>query len=370
MITVTEKEIDRWKSAPQTPMKWDHYPWEVGEKRLPVKVAFGSGLNSTAMLIGCHFQGRPVDKILFADTGGERPITMQHKDRMSDWLQARGYPEIETVFYTNADGERITLEEKCLKEGMLPSLAYGNKACSAKYKLNVQKKHMRNWEAARRAWDQNELVVDLVGYDIGESHRYAGPSEEGDRYRVEYPLVRWRWDRRDCRRTVAFAGLEPPPKSSCFFCPSMNVEEIKRLKQENPKLYERALRLERNAQPNLQEDSFVEGLGGPLSWNKLDKKLETQEELDLPNETPRKQECMCFDGTRGDGDEVVDDACSDEKNLPFPVERAAELDAAYQARRDERDNANEEVDVSVEQLEMTIPEECPPSHPPLGQRGA
>ena len=41
-------------------------------------VSFGGGTNSTAMIIGMYRKKIPVDLILFADTGGERPCTYEH----------------------------------------------------------------------------------------------------------------------------------------------------------------------------------------------------------------------------------------------------------------------------------------------------
>lgn len=42
---------------------------------IPHIVAFGGGVDSTAMVVGLIQEKRPIDLILFADTGGERPAT-------------------------------------------------------------------------------------------------------------------------------------------------------------------------------------------------------------------------------------------------------------------------------------------------------
>ena len=39
----------------------------------PIVVAYGMGVDSTAMLIGMYLRGLRPDLILFADTGGEKP---------------------------------------------------------------------------------------------------------------------------------------------------------------------------------------------------------------------------------------------------------------------------------------------------------
>ena len=63
----------------------------------PHIVAFGGGVDSTAMVIGLIQEKRPIDLILFADTGGERPATYAHIEAFSDWLEQQGYPRINVV---------------------------------------------------------------------------------------------------------------------------------------------------------------------------------------------------------------------------------------------------------------------------------
>lgn len=72
-------------------------------ERQPVLVSYGAGTNSTAMLIEIVRLGQPVDGILFADTGGERPETYEYVEMFSAWLVARGYPRIEIVQHLTRD---------------------------------------------------------------------------------------------------------------------------------------------------------------------------------------------------------------------------------------------------------------------------
>jgi len=63
----------------------------------PHIVAFGGGVDSTAMILGLYESSRPIDLILFADTGGERPETYAHIENFSKWLLNKGLPEITIV---------------------------------------------------------------------------------------------------------------------------------------------------------------------------------------------------------------------------------------------------------------------------------
>src|SRR5580765_5479567 len=106
----------------------------------PLVVAYGLGVNSTAMLI--EFARRDIrpDLILFADTGGEKPETYRYMSVIRPFLQRVGFPDVVTVRYQPKRAVYHTLEGQCLHTGTLPSLAYGGKSCSLKYKRAPQDK--------------------------------------------------------------------------------------------------------------------------------------------------------------------------------------------------------------------------------------
>lgn len=102
----------------------------------PLVVAYGLGVDSTAMLIEFVRRSIRPDLILFADTGGEKPETYQYLEVIQPYLQQVGFPEVVTVRYRPTRAVYDTLEGQCLHTGTLPSLAYGGKSCSLKYKRN------------------------------------------------------------------------------------------------------------------------------------------------------------------------------------------------------------------------------------------
>jgi hypothetical protein len=72
-------------------------------------------------------------------------------------------------------------------------------------------------------------------------------------------------------------------------------------------------------------------------------------------------QCRCYDGGRSRDEDmnehIAESVDPEEKKLPFPFERASEFDEMREAERAGGDDQEEEtVDVSVEQLEMTIPD--------------
>src|SRR5271168_839948 len=100
----------------------------------PLVVAYGLGVDSTAMLIEFAHRGIRPDLILFADTGGEKPETYAYLRIIRPFLAGVGFPDVITVRYQPVRAVYHTLEQQCLHTGTLPSLAYGGKSCSMKYK--------------------------------------------------------------------------------------------------------------------------------------------------------------------------------------------------------------------------------------------
>jgi len=239
----------------------------------PLAVAYGGGTNSTAMLAGMLERGLRPDLILFANTGCEKPHTYEHVGIVNDWCARVGFPAI----VTTVKGGRVeTLEENCHRMNMLPSIAYGFKGCSHKFKREPQDRDVNRWPPAQLAWEAGLKVQKFIGYDADEERRAKIKNDA--KYNYHYPLIEWGWGREECVAAIQRAGLPQPGKSACFFCPSSTRQEIDDLKREYPLLFQRALAMERNAEPNLDT---VAGLGRRFSWH------EHAEDYDHPDSHAR-----------------------------------------------------------------------------------
>lgn len=253
-----------------------------------IAVSYGAGTNSTAMLIEMVKRGIVPDVITFADTGGERPTTYEYCSMFSDWLVSKNFPQIITVRKVTRDGNILTLEQNCLNEKMLPSIAYGFKSCSLKYKVAPQDKFFNSLELAQAAWKNKEKVIKFIGYDADEERRAKIFDDE--KYEYQYPLIKWGMGRDECVQSILGAGLQLPGKSACFFCPSSKPKEIRQLQIEFPELIKRAIAIEENALENL---TSIKGLGRNWSWKDM-VEFENRQidlfrcDLDVP--------CGCYDG--------------------------------------------------------------------------
>lgn len=226
----------------------------------PVVVAYGGGVDSTAMLIELVERGERIDIVLFADTGSEKPETYLFVWLFSQWLADRGV-RLVVVRY---EPQRFkhwppyrSLDENCFTNGTLPSISFGRHSCSLKWKVEPQDRWLETWEPAVACWAAGGKVVKLIGYDAGpaDTKRFAhAVGQEDARFDYRYPLREWGWDREACKARIAAAGLPIPAKSACFMCGASKPWEIDALPVAQLR---RIVLMEARAKPRLRN---VEGL--------------------------------------------------------------------------------------------------------------
>ncbi len=232
-------------------------------KKIPLTLACGVGIDSVAMIVGMVRLGIKPDLILFADTGAEKPETYAYIEILNAYLRSNDFPEVIVVKYKPVRAPYDNLEDNCLINGTLPSLAFGGKSCSLKFKAAVQHTYIKTWHQAMDCWKRGEKVIKLIGYDASkkDSNRITRlrrkkekkacetgePIKEDPHYTYRYPLQEWGWDRLECIKHILGGGLPLPIKSACFFCPATRPEELSWLYYHHPDLFMRAIELEVNA---------------------------------------------------------------------------------------------------------------------------
>lgn len=257
----------------------------VLETKEPVVVAYGMGVDSTAMLVEWHRRGLPrPDAILFADTGSEKPETYAYLPVINTWLQRVGYPEVTVLKNKSPIAGDKSLHDECLRKSVLPSLAYGGHSCSLKWKVDPQWKYCRErygWKQPRKArgqaerpagkWSHGDFITKLIGYDSSPADLRRVKNAVGKwppAHRYIYPLVAWGMDREACKAAIARAGLPVPVKSACFMCPGSKKQEISELERTHPELHAIALDMERRAQEKGLRT--VKGLGRNFAWSTVE----------------------------------------------------------------------------------------------------
>lgn len=225
-------------------------------------VCFGAGVNSTAMLIALYLAGIRPHVITFADVAAEKPETMVHLGRIDAILTDWGWlPIIVCRKVPLASTGYDDLYGNCIVNETLPSLAFGMKSCSIKWKQKPQDQILKGARSGPNAapphpvWIEaqqtGQRIVKLIGYDCGRADMRRSrnlPAADAD-FDYAYPLQILGWSREDCVKVITEV-LGPdfvPIKSACFFCPASKIWELFWLAAHHPDLLERALYLERNA---------------------------------------------------------------------------------------------------------------------------
>jgi hypothetical protein len=236
------------------------------------------------MLCGFREKGIKPDLILFADTGAEQPHTYKHVEYMRVIVREWFGLEMQIVRHLKR-GVFEGLEGELKRLNNLPSLAYGMKSCSVKYKQDPQHRATKSFMAGIGA----KRCTRAIGFDANEAHRIRPSTQPwADNW---FPLVEWGWRRDECLDAICRSGLPRPGKSSCYFCPAMKPSEVLNLKDNHPDLYQKAVQIESAAQKRNQKKI---GLGGEGNfWEKWGE--QDRQQMKLLDLQPMHTPCHCTD---------------------------------------------------------------------------
>ena len=217
-------------------------------------ISLGAGVQSSTMaLMAAHGEITPMPvAAIFADTKAE-PASVY---RWLDWLET----QLPFQVYRVTQGEGLAknaLRVRQRKDGngsWVPSgiphysvnrdgsTGHGPRQCTRDFKLTPI---MRE---SRRIMKEcgTKRVVQWIGISMDEAHRMK-PS------RVRYATNRWPlidagMKRSDCLRWMEAKGYPKPPRSACVFCPYHSDAEWRRLRDEEPDEFAKAVQFERDYQ--------------------------------------------------------------------------------------------------------------------------
>ena len=259
-------------------------------------ISLGAGVQSStmALMAACGEITPMPDCAIFADTGAEPEGVY----KWLDWLKTKLPFPVYTVSKGSLweDELRIRISGKSGKrylKGSIPAFVKSpegkvgllGRKCTADYKIVPLQRKVRELVGIKRAGKKIIYAKIWIGISVDEAHRMK-PS------RVDYieniwPLIDVDLSREGCLSWIKSKGYPVPPRSACVFCPFHSDFEWKKLRDEQPEEWQRAIKFEQDMQDAQLKQEVL--LGKPY----LHSSCKPLWDVDL-NDKPEKQQLNLF----------------------------------------------------------------------------
>lgn len=263
----------------------------------------GAGVQSSCLaLMAAKGEITPMpDFAVFADTQAE-PTEVYD---WLDWLEKQlpfpvyrgthGNLEKDSLTFTKAgsksknykEGERY-MRRLIPVFGQMPNgdvvAALGRK-CTADYKIKpIEKAIKKHCEIARG--QKEATVTQWVGISWDEVQRMKESNKPWTQMR--WPLIEKKMSRRDCLEWMERNGYPEPPRSACYFCPFHSNTEWRRLRDEDPEHFQKAIEFDRRIR------KMGEGNSGLRMSVYLHRSCKPLDEIDFNSPEQNGQESLDF----------------------------------------------------------------------------
>jgi hypothetical protein len=125
------------------------------------------------------------------------------------------------------------------------------RSCTADYKIAPILKEIKSRCGIKRA-QKNITVTQWIGISYDEMQRMKLPSNPWTQHR--WPLVEKRMTRSHCKEWMARNGYPEPPRSACYYCPFHSNDEWRRLRNEDPEFFAKAVDFDMQIRKMYQEE--------------------------------------------------------------------------------------------------------------------
>ena len=219
-------------------------------------LSLGAGVqSSTLALMAAKGEVGPMPTAaIFADTQAE-PASVY---KWLDWLEAQlPFPVIRVT--AGSLTERITTTRNNQKTGnvyysnMIPAMVLNQdgtkgivgRACTSTFKIEPILKAARKIAEVKRG-QKTVSVVQWIGISLDEVTRMKPSREKWSVHR--WPLIEMGMKRHDCLNWMRKNGYPQPPRSACVYCPFHSDAEWRRLRDQEPNEFSKAVEVEKKMQ--------------------------------------------------------------------------------------------------------------------------
>ena len=219
-------------------------------------LSLGAGVqSSTIALMAKHGEITPMpDAAIFADTQAE-PASVY---KWLDWLEPQLPFPVIRVTKGDMTKESLEIRERKDKTGfwsksLIPAFIQNKdgsrglmgRQCTYSYKVEQLEKTAKQLGCIKRA--QKEITVtQWIGISFDEIQRIKPSRVLWGQHR--WPLIELRMGRRDCLKWMESHGYPKPPRSACIYCPFRSDNEWRKLREEEPEEFQRAIKFEKDLQ--------------------------------------------------------------------------------------------------------------------------
>jgi len=219
-------------------------------------INLGAGVQSSAMaLMAAKGEITPMpDCAIFADTQAEPDSVYEWLDWLEKELPFPVYRVTKgsltekslTPAIATAKAKHYKEGEKYMKRiipvfGEMPDgevVAALGRSCTADYKIRPIEKKIE--EIANLKRGEKELkVTQWIGISYDEIQRMKESRKPWTQLR--YPLIDLEMHRHHCKQWMKKNGYPEPPRSACYYCPFHSNKEWRRLRNEEPLFFKKAI---------------------------------------------------------------------------------------------------------------------------------
>lgn len=231
-------------------------------------------------LMAAHGDLTPMpDAAIFADTQGE-PESVY---KWLDWLKEHLPFPIYRVTRGNLAADACSVRQSELGDAYvrhgIPVFMQGdwsgaglnNRHCTKDFKLDVIGKKIRELLGLQKIKDfqrsrkmkftgsrEEALVSQWIGISVDEAYRAKLSKKAYIKNR--FPLLERGMKRYHCLLWMSEKGYPLPPRSACVFCPYHSNAEWRRLRDEEPEAFARAIQFERDYQHAMSQVPRIKGV--------------------------------------------------------------------------------------------------------------
>jgi hypothetical protein len=191
------------------------------------------------------------------------------------WYPAKSKDDDEGLLFDVERTERLVYKEA--ERGIM------GRRCTFSYKVEQLEKAARKLAGIKRG--QKDLTVtQWIGISWDEAQRMKPARFPWTQHR--WPLVELRMKREHCLKWMEDHGYPKPPRSACVYCPFHSNAEWRRLRDDEPKEFQRAVKFEKALQAAKAKTDNQRGK--PF----LHPSLIPLDEVDLRDENPDQMQLL------------------------------------------------------------------------------